>query len=358
MTRMILAIPTGDPVGVGPEVFVKALAHPEAMGDARLIVMGSVPILERAAKVCGVKAAFRAVEDIGGAAFEPGVLDVLELGCKGLEQLEPGQVHAETGKASVEYVIRAAEMALAGEVDAVVTGPIHKEAVRAGGYHQYIGNTEIFEDVCSRHTGRDFMGKCMTMLITKNLRVAHATRHVPFREIVDRLTPEKLADSIRLTARGMASLGFPAARVAVAGLNPHNGDGGLMGREEIELIAPVVERVRSEGVNVVGPVPADSIFFQAIGGAYDAVVALYHDQGHIAIKVHGFEESITISLGIPVIRTSVDHGTAFDIVGQGSASEKGMVAAIQLAKEIVTAGKWSEGVAETEAASHPAGAAG
>ncbi len=349
MTQLTLAVPTGDPLGVGPEVFVKSLDHPEARTDCRIIALGSLPILEREAARCGVKVAFRAVEEFGAAAFEPGVLDVLELGLQGLEKLEPGQVRAESGKASVEYVIRAAEMALAGEVDAVVTGPIHKEAVRAGGFHQYIGNTEIFEDVCSRHTGQDFMGKCMTMLITKSLRVAHATRHVPFHKIVERLTADKLAETIRLTARGMASLGFPAARVGVAGLNPHNGDGGLMGREEIDLIAPVVERVRREGVDVTGPVPADSIFFQAIGGAFDAVVALYHDQGHIAIKVHGFEESITVSLGIPVIRTSVDHGTAFDIVGKGLASEKGMVAAVKLAKEIVRTGKWASGIAETEA---------
>lgn len=345
MPAPLLAVATGDPLGVGPEVFVKALAHRQVVRGPRMLVLGSVPVLERAAAACGVDAAFHAVGGPAEARYEPGLLDVMELEHPGLEALTQGKVDPAAGKASVEYVIRASELALAGEVDAIVTGPINKEAVQAGGYRQYIGNTEILEDVCTRHTGQDFHGRCMTMLITKNLRVAHATRHIPFNEILHQLTPDKLEETIRLTARGMGSLGFPQARVAVAGLNPHNGESGMMGREEMELIAPVVEKLRAEGLPVEGPVPADSIFFKAIGGAYDAVVALYHDQGHIAVKVHGFEESITVSLGLPVIRTSVDHGTAFDIVGQGVASEKGMVAALELAAAIVREGKWQEGLA-------------
>ncbi len=354
MALPILAVTAGDPLGVGPEVLVKALARPEAAGAARLLVLGPLAVLERTAAALKVEARFRAVHGPGEAAYRPGVLDVMEVGQTGLEHLPPGRVEARAGKASVEYVIRAAEMALAGEVDAVVTGPINKEAVQAGGYRQYIGNTEIFEDICGRGTGRDYRGKCMTMLIAKNLRVAHATRHVPFKDIVARLTPEKLEETIRLTSRGMASLGFPEARIAVAGLNPHNGEHGLMGREELDLIGPAVERLRGEGVRVEGPVPADSVFFKAIGGAYDAVVALYHDQGHIAIKVHGFEESITVSLGLPIIRTSVDHGTAFDIVGRALASEKGMVAALRLAGQIVATGRWREGVTQAGPA-RPAG---
>jgi len=346
MTMPTLGITLGDPLGVGAEVFVKALRDPEAAAGARLLVLGSVAVLEREAARLGSPLRFRAVEGPAAARYEPGVLDVLELGFAGLERLPEGTVQAQAGKASVEYVIRACELALAGEIDAVVTGPIHKEAVQAGGYHQYIGNTEIFEDVCSRVTGRDFHGRCMTMLITRNLRVAHVTRHVPFKDIVARLTVEGVAETIRLTDRGMASLGFPRARIAVAALNPHGGEHGMMGREEIDVIGPAVERARSEGVQVEGPVPADSIFFKAIGGGYDAVVALYHDQGHIAIKVYGFEESITVSLGLPVIRTSVDHGTAFDIAGRGLASAQGMVAALHLAKAIVASGQWQVGVAD------------
>ena len=349
MERPILAIATGDPLGVGPEVTVKALHQSAPWGEARLLALGSVPVLERAARQVGAAMRFRAVEGPTQARYEPGTLDVMELGLGGLETLPQGTVQALAGKASVEYVIRSAELALDGAVDAVVTGPIHKEAVQAGGYRQYIGNTEIYEDVCTRRLGTDYHGRCMTMLITKSLRVAHVTRHVPFKDIVARLTPAKLEETIRLTVAGMASLGFTDPRVGVAGLNPHNGEHGLIGAEEGEVIEPVVSALRRQGLRVEGPVPADSIFFKAIGGAYDAVVAMYHDQGHIAIKVHGFEESITVSLGIPVIRTSVDHGTAFDIAGQGSATAKSMIAALHLARDIVRVGHWQDGLRGTQA---------
>ena len=343
----LLALTTGDPLGIGPEVMVKALVKPEATSKARLLGVGSVGVLERTAEQLGVPVRFNPVDSPGDARFKPGELDVMELGLTGLEHLAPGQVEALAGKASVDYVIRAAELALAGEVDGVVTGPIHKEAVQAGGYSQYIGNTEILEDVCTRHTGHNYHGQCMTMLITKNLRVAHATRHIPFRDIASHLTEKRLTETVLLTAAGMTSLGFPQARIAVAGLNPHNGEHGMIGREEVEMITPLLKKLRESGLNVVGPVPADSIFFKAIAGEYDAVIALYHDQGHIAIKVHGFEESITVSLGLPVIRTSVDHGTAFDIVGQGIASEKGMVAALELAAQVVEAGTWNAGLRQS-----------
>ncbi len=354
MPRPLLAITSGDPLGVGPEVLVKALRDGIRQGANRLIALGSVEILRGTAERLGSPLAFRAVDGPAGAAFEQGVLDVMELGQDGLAALPLGEVHALAGKASVEYVLRCAELALDGQIDAVVTGPIHKEAVQAAGYTGYIGNTEIFEDICSRRTGRDYRGRCMTMLITKSLRVAHVTRHVPFKDICARLTPENLERTVRLTAAGLVSLGIPRARIGVAGLNPHNGEHGLMGREELDLIEPAVNRLRRQGLDVSGPIPADSIFFKAIGGEYDAVVALYHDQGHIAVKVHGFEESITVSLGIPVIRTSVDHGTAFDIAGQGKAAETSMAAAIDLAHEIVSLGRWQDGLAEAERLSHGA----
>ena len=342
-TRPLLALTTGDPLGIGPEVLVKALGRHDAVQTARCLAIGSIAVLERTARNLGSVWAFRKVRGVKEAQFEPGVLDVVELDFAGLEKLPTGVIHPDAGKASVEYVIHAAKLALTGEVDAIVTGPIHKESVQAGGYDQYIGNTEILEDVCSQLSAEDFHGQCMTMLITKNLRVAHATRHVPFAQIVHHLTPQKLEETIRLTAVGLTSLGLPKARIAVAGLNPHNGEHGMMGREEVDMIAPLVEKLQGEGLLVEGPVPADSVFFKAIAGRYDAVVALYHDQGHIAIKVHGFEESITVSLGLPVIRTSVDHGTAFDIVGKGLASEKGMIAAMELATTIVLKNTWKTG---------------
>ncbi|MDH4225345.1 MAG: 4-hydroxythreonine-4-phosphate dehydrogenase PdxA, partial [Deltaproteobacteria bacterium] len=236
--------------------------------------------------------------------------------------------------------IRAARLALQGQAAAVVTGPINKESVQLAGYTEYIGNTEILEDICARHTGKKFAGKCLTMLISKQLRVAHVLRHVAFKDIVPRLTPEKLEQTIRLTVLGMMSLGFPQPRVAVAGLNPHNGDGGLMGDEEARLLTPMVDQLKGEGLNLTGPVPADSVFFRAIHGEFDAVVALYHDQGHIAVKTHGFEESISVSFGLPVIRTSVDHGTAFDLAGKGVASPTSLVESIKMACHIVKTGQW------------------
>ncbi|MBI4082794.1 MAG: 4-hydroxythreonine-4-phosphate dehydrogenase PdxA [Candidatus Lambdaproteobacteria bacterium] len=349
-SQPLLAVTVGDPLGIGPEVFIKALANAEAVRGVRLLALGPVAVLDREAKRLGARVKFRAVEGPAQARHAPGTVDVIELGFVGLDQLPQGIVHATAGKASVEYVIRAAELALEGAVDAVVTGPIHKEAVRAGGFHQYIGNTEIFEDVCTRRTGQDFRGKCMTMLISKNLRVAHVTRHIPFKDISAKLTRESVAETIRLTAHGMASLGVAEPRVGVAGLNPHNGEHGLMGREELDVIGPACDQARAEGLPVEGPIPADSIFFKAIGGGFDAVVAMYHDQGHIAVKTYGFEESITVSLGLPVIRTSVDHGTAFDIAGKGLAAEASMVEALKLARQIVQAGRWDQGVAATATA--------
>lgn len=338
--KPIIVITMGDPLGIGPEVLVKALARPEVARGMRALAVGRLSVLRRAAGECGLELEFRPAASAGEALFRPGVVDVLEPEPggeteEGLDGLERGRVHPLAGKVSVEYVIRAAELVLAGGAAAMVTGPLNKEAVRAGGYGQFIGNTEILEWLCSERTGGDYRGRCTTMLITKKLRVAHVTRHVPFAEIVSRLDRAKIEETIQLTSSGMAALGFPQPRIAVAGLNPHNGEGGLMGREEGELIGPAVERMRAGGIRVEGPIPADSIFFKAMAGDYDAVVALYHDQGHIAVKVHGFEESFTVSLGLPLIRTSVDHGTAFDIVGQGRASGKSMAAALKTAKQIV-----------------------
>jgi 4-hydroxythreonine-4-phosphate dehydrogenase len=207
-----------------------------------------------------------------------------------------------------------------GTIDAVATAPLNKEAMRLAGY-DYIGHTEILADMT--HTSH-----CTTMLATPGLRVTHVTRHVPFRDIAAYITKDNVLETIVITAQGMRALGYPEPRLAVAGLNPHNGEGGLLGQEEIEAIAPAVEAAQAQGIDADGPIPADSVFFTAIRGAYDVVVCMYHDQGHIAIKTHGFEKSITITLGLPIIRTSVDHGTAFDIAGQGIADETSMVEAI------------------------------
>ncbi|MDH4120098.1 MAG: 4-hydroxythreonine-4-phosphate dehydrogenase PdxA [Deltaproteobacteria bacterium] len=335
-----LLLIVGDPLSIGPEITVKALARPEAQGP--LAVIGPVNILNRTAETLGLKPRFIRVDSLEHLPSNPQVIPVLEPpgDWSGLDALPMGRVHPLAGKASVEYVVLGARLALAGLAQALVTGPINKESVQQAGYHQFIGNTEILEQVCAETLGRPFAGKCLTMLISGGLRVAHVTRHVAFRDISAKLTVDKLLEVIRLTALGMVSLGLPGAAIAVAGLNPHNGDGGLMGDEESRVIAPAVAQAQAEGLKVEGPLPADSVFHFAIRGAYQAVVALYHDQGHIAIKTHGFEQSYSVSLALPIIRTSVDHGTAFNIAGQGLANETSLMEALAAARHIVAVNQW------------------
>jgi len=226
----------------------------------------------------------------------------------------------------VEAVLKALELAVAGRVAAIATGPLNKEAIRLAGY-PFIGHTEILAEMT--HTARS-----TTLLATGPLRVVHVTRHVPFREIAGLITRESVLDTLRLTDQGMRAWGLPQPRLGVAALNPHGGEGGILGDEELRAIAPAVRDARAEGINALGPFPADSIFVRALHGEFDAVVAMYHDQGHIPIKVHGFEDSVTVTLGLPVVRTSVDHGTAFDIAWKGVANESSMRAAIRLAAQL------------------------
>jgi len=211
-------------------------------------------------------------------------------------------------------------------VDAIVTAPLNKAAMRAARY-TYIGHTEILAELC--HAPR-----VTTMLTTGSLRVVHVSRHVPLAEVASLITEERVLETIRLTHEGMQLWGMKRPRIAVAALNPHGGESGLLGREEIAEIGPAVQRAQAEDLEVQGPIPADSIFFRAIRGEFDAVVAMYHDQGHIPIKTHGFEASVAVTLGLPIVRTSVDHGTAFDIAGQGVADPTSMKEAIRLAARI------------------------
>ena len=338
----IVAITLGDVAGIGPEVVAKALAHPEihelcrplVIGDARVFAdpkyAAPLPALE-------IVSSAAAVPTRSAWPAAPGVV-LLDLHNLAPEDVAMGRLSSLAGRAAVEYVLKATELAQAGAVDAVATAPLNKGAMRLAGY-DYIGHTEILAEV----TGTS---RCTTMLATPGLRVTHVTRHIPFREIADQITTARILDTISITHEGMRILGFPQPRLAVAGLNPHNGDGGLIGREEIDEIAPAVAAARARGIDATGPIPADSVFFRAIRGDYDVVVTMYHDQGHIAVKTHGFEHSITITLGLPVIRTSADHGTAFDIAGQGIATEHSMVAAITEAARMAAARTRARGLGQ------------
>ena len=326
--RPVIAITMGDPAGVGPEVTVKALDRNEVWGCCRPLVVGDAGVLSRAVELLGTPLIPHAIASVSEARFERGAPDVLDLHNVDPASYRLGQVSAAAGRASVDYIKRAVELAQAGLVAAIATGPINKAALQAAGV-PYIGHTELLASL----TGEN---RVTTMLATPGLRVVHVTRHVPMKEVASLITHQQVLETIRLTDTGLRRMGVPHPRLAVAALNPHGGDDGLMGREEIEAIGPAVETAQGEGVDATGPIPADSVFFRAVRGEFDAVVAMYHDQGHIPIKTHGFERSVTVTLGLPIVRTSVDHGTAFDIAWQGVANEESMVEAISLAAQLST----------------------
>jgi 4-hydroxythreonine-4-phosphate dehydrogenase len=326
----IVAITMGDPAGVGPEVAARALARHDVGTWCRPLLVGDVGIMREAVALVGAPLTLHPVGDMTAAQFMPGVCDVLDLDQVDVAALRPGEVSAAAGRAAVAFVKAATELALQGQVDAVATGPINKAALRAAGI-PLIGHTELLTALIGEGLDEE---RVTTMLATPGLRVVHVTRHVPLAEVAALITRERVLNTIRVTHRGLAQMGMPEPRLAVAALNPHGGDEGLVGREEIEQIAPAVEAAKREGIDAQGPVPADSVFFRAVEGEFDAVVAMYHDQGHIPIKTHDFARSVTVTLGLPIVRTSVDHGTAFDIAWQGKADEKSMVEAIRLAARL------------------------
>lgn len=318
-----LAITMGDPAGVGAEIIVKAF-HGKHLGDnAQPFVVGSMGCLEKAMKETGCHLPLRPVGDVAGltdgeelAVMEPCDFDV--------DALQMGEVSATCGEAAVKYFEYAVNLCLAGQVQGVVTCPINKEAVHAAGYVGDIGHQEIL----ARMTGSSLTA---TMLMTRGLKVAHLSTHKSLAEAVAFVKKEVVVEKLKLTVDSLKQWGLSDPVVAVAALNPHGGEGGMLGREEIDEIGPAVDECQAQGMNVLGPFPADSIFYRAIGGEFDAVLALYHDQGHIAIKVHNFKDSVTATMGIPFVRTSVDHGTAFDIAGQNKADANGLVEALDTA---------------------------
>ena len=322
----LLAITMGDAAGVGPEIVALALTQERQQQRYRPLIIGSMDVLAHAGQLVGSPLAWRKVSTPAEARFQPGTADVLDLGSLTWDEVTPGVVCPAAGRAAAEYVLKAGELALAGEVEAVVTAPLNKDAMRKGGYH-YLGHTEILAELTDTP-------HCTTMLVSGELRVVHVTRHVPLSQVAQFITQEWVLSTIIVTAESLRALGLTQPRLAVAGLNPHNGEGGLLGREEIEVIGPAVEAAQVQGIDARGPFAPDSIFWRALRGEFDVVVAMYHDQGHIAIKVHGFERSVTVTLGLPIIRTSVDHGTAFDIAWRGEADPQSMIEALRLAAQM------------------------
>ena len=325
-TLKAIAITLGDPAGIGPEVVVKTLLlHPQPPHPWLLI--GSLWSLEMAAAMLNVT--LPTIHMVSDLADMGGGLNMLDLGQACPQDFALGQVQAACGEAAVAAVEYAAKACIAGQVAAMVTAPINKEAIHAAGYVNDIGHQEIL----ARLAGVE---QTATMLMTPGLKVVHLSTHKSLIKAAQYVTQETVFAKLELIHETLSAWGLPQPRIAVAALNPHGGEGGLLGREEIDAIAPAVVQAQGEGFTVSGPLPADSIFNRAIDGEFDVVLALYHDQGHIAIKVHNFHESTTATLGIPFVRTSVDHGTAFDIAGQGKADATGLVAAITAAQAIVS----------------------
>ncbi len=321
-----IAITMGDPCGIGPEVVVKALADPRVYASCRPMVIGNTYAMNQAVKATGLPLAIRETDDPTAAGEDPATVDVVDIHNLNPEDITVGQLSVPCGKAAMEWVTKAGELALAGIVDGIATAPLNKEAAAMAGYES-IGHTELLQELSGARI-------VPTMLMAKNLRVVHLTTHRSLKVACDYVKKDRILDFLQLTHDTFVKWGFPNPRIAAAGLNPHNSDGGLLGNEEADEIAPAVAAARERGIDAVGPIPADSVFHQAIQGRYDAVLAMFHDQGHIPVKVYGFEESVTANLGLPFVRTSVDHGTAFDIAGQGIAQHVSMLESIRLAVEL------------------------
>lgn len=323
MKRPLIAVPIGDPAGVGPEITAKSVASEEVFGAADCIIIGDKSIMENAVKIVGADLSVNVVKEPAEGDFRKGVLNLIDLGNVDLDKFEFGKVNGMCGKAAYEYIAKSIELANEGKVDAVATTPINKESLRAGGIN-FIGHTEIFGAL----TGTE---DPLTMFETNGMRVFFLTRHVSLREMLDMITKERIKDYVKRCMEALRKLGVKDGTMAVAGLNPHSGEHGLFGWEEVNEITPAVEELKAEGYDVAGPIGADSVFHQAALGRYNSVLSLYHDQGHIATKTLDFEKTIAITNGMPILRTSVDHGTAFDIAGKGTVSAVSMIEAILLA---------------------------
>ncbi|MEZ4725746.1 MAG: 4-hydroxythreonine-4-phosphate dehydrogenase PdxA [Caldilineaceae bacterium] len=328
--RPLLAITLGDPAGIGPEVIVKAFHHATVYDQCRPLVIGDRRILARALNwLPEVAPTFDVVDEPAQGQYKPGMITLLDLQNADPAAIPPGQLNAAAGRAAVEYVFRACDMALAGVVDAVVTAPLNKEAMHLAGY-TYAGHTELLAE----RTGADRV----SMLLTgPQLRVVHVSTHVSLEEAICRVTQRRVEEVIDLAQHSCQALGIPHPRIAVAGLNPHASEGGIFGNQEAREIQPAIERARARGLNVTDPQPPDTVFLRAVKGDYDIVVAMYHDQGHIPMKLLAFDSGVNVSIGLPIIRTSVDHGTAFDIAGTGKARADSMLEAIKVAVQMAQA---------------------
>ncbi len=333
-TRPILGISVGDPGGIGPEVTAKALDQREIYGVCRPLVVADARVMEDVLRFTELALNLNTIDRPAEGLYEHGTIDILHMANMDPDCLRYKQATAEQGQASFEYVTKVIDLALKGEIDGTVTGPINKAAINAAGHH-YAGHTEIYADLTST---RDYA----MMLVDGHFRVVHVSTHVSLREACELVRKDRIIRVIDLTDDALRKLGISSPRIGVAGLNPHCGEEGMFGTEDEEEIRPAVEHAAKSGKSVDGPIPPDSVFPKMSGGMYDAVVVMYHDQGHIPVKLIGFQyddktgawgtvAGVNVTLGLPIVRTSVDHGTAFGKAGEGRANPQSIIEAIRMA---------------------------
>ncbi len=321
-TLPLLGVTLGDPAGIGVEVTLKALARKDYRSQCRLLLIGEACAVEAQAGFGAPGLRVQRVQSPGEARWEPGVVPVLDIGVLA-SPLAPGRLSPLGGEAAFRALERGIRLSLAGEIAGIVTAPLNKEALHAAG-HKFDGHTEILGHFCGKRP-------TYMLLSSDKLKIVHVSTHCSLRQACERAKRPRILDTIRAIDQHLRHIGFPRRRIAVAGLNPHAGEHGLFGTEEIDEIIPAIAAARAEQIDAQGPVPPDSLYMKAFRGGYDAVVAMYHDQGHIPQKLVAFETAVNVTLGLPMIRTAVDHGTAFDIAGQGVADPTNMVAAIDYA---------------------------
>jgi 4-phospho-D-threonate 3-dehydrogenase / 4-phospho-D-erythronate 3-dehydrogenase len=339
MRPPVLGVTMGDPAGVGPEIIVRAAAEPDVQRTTRPVVIGSASTLEEALALVGSPLRLHAVARVADCGWKPGTLEVLDLANVDMGTLPRARVSPAAGRAAYAYIEKAVDLAKEGTIDGIVTAPINKEALAAAGM-PHSGHTEILASLSGT---RDFA----MLLMGEELRVIHVTSHVAIRRVPDLVTRERVLRTIELAQRALEDLGIRGGRIAVAGLNPHAGEDGLFGDEEKSAIGPAIADARASGLDVTGPLPADTLFSRARGGEFDIVVAMYHDQGHIPVKTLGFNydegtkrwvglSGVNVTVGLPFLRVSVDHGTAFDRAWKGVANHESMVEALQVAVRMLS----------------------
>lgn len=335
--KPILAITMGDPAGIGPEIVARALSRKETYQKCRPVVTGDAAVINQAVHLLGLDFTINAVDKISDAKFEYGTIDVFDLHCVDMSSFRFGEVQAQCGHAAFLAIKKAIDLAMTDEVDGTVTAPLNKEALNLAGHH-FDGHTEMYATFTNTK-------KYAMLLADEFLRVIHVSTHVPLRKACDLVKKARVIEVTELIDDACRQFGIENPRIGIAGLNPHSSDNGLFGDEEALEITPAVEELRKRGFNVIGPVPPDTLFAKAKCGQFDGCVAMYHDQGHIPFKVVGFNwnqetgrmdsvKGVNITLGLPIIRVSVDHGTAFDVAGKGIASDDALMLSIDYATKM------------------------